>query len=116
MRRDWLKMVTVGILIRLQAKPGREQDLVGFLEGVMPLIRDEPATEAFFSFRLGPAEFGIFNAFETDAGRKAHVNGLASGALFGRAEELLATAPSVEMIDVLAAKVPAWVEQTSAAA
>jgi quinol monooxygenase YgiN len=115
-RRDWVKMVTVGILIRLQARPGREHDLAGFLEGVMPLIRDEPATTAFFSFQLGPAEFGIFNAFESDAGRNAHVNGLAAGALFGRAEELLAAPPSVEMIDILAVKLPAVAALTSAAA
>jgi hypothetical protein len=109
-------MVTVGILIRLQAKPGREDDLAGFLEGVMPLIGDEPATTAFFSFRLGLAEFGIFNAFETAAGRNAHVNGLAAGALFGRAEELLGAAPSVEMIDVLASKLPDSTALPSAAA
>ena len=99
-------MVTVGLLIRLHAKPGKEAEVETFLEGVMPIIRDEPATTALFGVRFGPAEYGIFNAFPDEAGRAAHVSGLAAAALFGRANELFASAPSVEPVDILAAKVP----------
>jgi hypothetical protein len=99
-------MVTVGLLIRLYAKPGKEAEVETFLEGVMPIIRDEPATTALFGVRFGPAEYGIFNAFPDEAGRAAHVSGLAAAALFGRADELFASAPSVEPVDILAAKVP----------
>ena len=98
-------MVTVGLLIRLSAKPGKEAEVETFLEGVMPIIRDEPATTALFGVRFGPAEYGIFNAFPDEAGRAAHVSGLAA-AMFGRADELFASAPSVEPVDILAAKVP----------
>ena len=77
-------MVTVGLLIRLHARPGKEEDVETFLEGVMPIIRDEPATTALFGVRFGPAEYGIFNAFPDEAGRAAHVSGLAAAALFER--------------------------------
>jgi len=97
-------MPSVGFLIRLQAKPGKEEDVANFLEGVMPLIRDEPATEAFYAIRLGPSEFGIFNAFPDEAGRSAHGSGEAAGALFRRASELFASPPAVQPVDVLAAK------------
>jgi len=99
-------MVTVGLLIRLHARPGKERDVQTFLEGVMPIIRDEPATIALFGVRFGPTEYGIFNAFPDEAGRAAHVSGLAAAALFARSDELFASAPSVEPVDILAAKVP----------
>ena len=97
-------MTTVGFLIRLHAKPGKEEDVANFLEGVMPLIRAEPATEAFLAIRVGPSEFAIVNAFPDEAGRSAHAAGQAAGALFGRADELFASPPAVQPIDILAAK------------
>jgi quinol monooxygenase YgiN len=98
-------MVNVGLLIRLHARPGKDADVETFLEGVMPLIRDEPATTAMFGLRIGPGWYGIFNAFPDEAGRAAHVSGLAAAALFERADELFASAPTVEPVDVLAAKI-----------
>jgi quinol monooxygenase YgiN len=100
-------MVTVGLLIRLHARPGKEAALAGFLEGVMPLIRDEPATTALFGVRFGPSEFGIFNAFPDQAARQAHVEGHAAAALFQRADEFLASPPAIEPVDIVAAKLPA---------
>jgi quinol monooxygenase YgiN len=98
-------MVTVGLLIRLHARPGKDADVETFLEGVMPLIRDEPATTALFGVRFGSGDYGIFNAFPDEAGRAAHVSGLAAASLFQRADELLAEAPTVEAVDILAAKI-----------
>ena len=97
-------MVTVGLLIRLHARPGKEADVETFLAGVMPLIHEEPATVALFGVRFGPSEYGIFNAFPDDAGRAAHMSGQAAAALFERADELFASPPVVEAVDVLAAK------------
>jgi quinol monooxygenase YgiN len=100
-------MVTVGLLIRLHAKPGKEAALADFLEGVMPLIRDEPATTALFGVRFGPSEYGIFNVFPDEAARQVHIEGNAAMALFSRADELLASPPVIEPIDIVAAKLPA---------
>jgi quinol monooxygenase YgiN len=98
-------MVTVGLLIRLHAKPGKEADVEAFLEGVMPIIHEEPATTALFAVRFGPSEYGIFNAFPDEAGRAAHVSGLAAAALFARADELFTSPPQVEPVEILGAKV-----------
>lgn len=100
-------MVTTGLLVRLHARPGKEDAVEQFLEGVMPLIRQESATTALFGIRFGPSEFGIFNVFPDAAGRDAHIAGNAAGALFARADELLTSAPDVEMLDIVAAKLPA---------
>jgi hypothetical protein len=66
-------MVTVGLLVRLVVKPGKEAEVTSFLEGGLALVQQEPATIAWFAIRLGPSEFGIFDAFPDDAGRQAHL-------------------------------------------
>jgi len=99
-------MVTVGLLVRLLAKPGKEAEVEGFLEGGLSLVEEEPATIAWFAIRLGPSEFGIFDAFPDDAGRQAHLAGRVADALMAQAPELLAQPPVIEPVDVLAAKLP----------
>jgi quinol monooxygenase YgiN len=99
-------MVTVGLLIRLHAKPGREEDVVQFLASVIPVVEKEPATTALFAIRFGPSEFGIFNAFPDEAGRQAHIGGHAGQALSARAAELLAQPPAIEPVDIIASKLP----------
>ncbi|WIG58734.1 MAG: hypothetical protein OJF49_001480 [Ktedonobacterales bacterium] len=99
-------MVTVGLLLRLEAKPGKEADVEAFLRDALPVVEDEPATIAWFAIRLGPSTFGIFDAFPNDAGRQAHITGRVADALKARASELFAQPPTVEQVDVLAAKLP----------
>ena len=66
----------------------------------------EPATTAWFAIRLGPSEFGIFDAFPDDAGRQAHLGGQVAASLMAQAPELLAQPPAIQPADVLAAKLP----------
>ncbi|MGI8476085.1 MAG: putative quinol monooxygenase, partial [Thermomicrobiales bacterium] len=66
----------------------------------------EPATTAWFAIRMGPSTFGIFDVFPDDAGRQAHLSGRVAEALMARADELFTQAPSIEMLDVLADKLP----------
>lgn len=98
-------MVRVGLLVRLQAKPGKEAEVARFLESGLALANQEAATPIWFALRLGPATFGIFDAFADDAGRKAHLAGQIAAALMAKAPELLAAAPQIEPVDILAAKI-----------
>lgn len=97
-------MVTVALLVRLEAKPGKEAEVESFLRSGLPLAQEEPATTAWFAIRLGPSTFGIFDAFPDDAGRQAHLSGRIAAALMSKAPDLLAQPPVIEMVDVLAAK------------
>ncbi len=97
-------MVTVGLLVRLEAKTGKEADVASFLKGGLALVQQEPATTAWFAIRLGPSTFGIFDAFPDDSGRQAHLLGRVAAALMAKASELLAQPPVIEKVDVLAAK------------
>jgi quinol monooxygenase YgiN len=99
-------MVHVALLVRLHAKPGKERELAAFLESGLALAEEEPETTAWFALQLGPSTYGIFDAFPSDAGRKAHLAGPIAAALMAKAPELLAEPPQIEHVDVLAAKLP----------
>ena len=99
-------MVSVALFVRLDAKPGKEREVEAFLKGGLAIVREEPATTAWFAIRMGPSTFGIFDAFPDEAGRQAHLSGRVAAALMAKAGELLANPPKIEKIDVLAAKLP----------
>ena len=99
-------MVTVGLLVRLEARPGKETDVASFLEGGLAVVQGEPETITWYAIRLGPSTFGIFDTFPDDSGRQAHLAGQVAAALMEKADELFAEAPSIERVDVLAAKLP----------
>jgi quinol monooxygenase YgiN len=99
-------MTNVGLLVRLEAKPGKEADVQSFLEGGLSLVQEEPATTAWFAIRLGPSTFGIFDAFPDESGREAHLAGRVAAALMEQASELFSEPPSIEKVDVLADKLP----------
>ena len=100
-------MVTVGLYVTLEAKPGREDDVAAFLQGAVPLVNQEPQTTAWLALRLGPTRFAIFDAFPDESGRDAHLAGAVAAALMEQAHELLAESPKIEHVDVLADKLPA---------
>ncbi len=100
-------MVKVALFVRLQAKPGREKDVMSFLEKGLVLANQEATTPVWFALRLGPSTFGIFDAFADEAGRAAHLSGPIAAALMANAADLLAEAPQIEHVDVLGAKLPA---------
>jgi quinol monooxygenase YgiN len=97
-------MVKVALLVRLVAKPGKEEEVAAFLSSALPLAQAEPATIVWFALRLSKSEFGIFDAFPDEAGRAAHLNGPIAAALMAKAGELLAEPPKIEQVSLLAAK------------
>ncbi|HTJ93573.1 MAG TPA: antibiotic biosynthesis monooxygenase [Pararobbsia sp.] len=99
-------MVKLALLVRLEAKAGKEQEVEDFLIGGLQLVMAEPATTTWFALRLGPSSFGIFDAFPDEAGRQAHLAGRVAEALIAKSADFLASPPIIEKVDVLAAKMP----------
>ena len=97
-------MVTVALFVRLEAKPGKEAEVESFLKSGLAVVQEEPATTTWYAIRMGPSTFGIFDTFPDDSGRQAHLTGKVAAALMANAPELLAQPPSIEKVDVLAAK------------
>lgn len=99
-------MVTVGLLVTLHAKSGKEDELAGFLASALPLAQAEPETTAWFAIKIDDSTFAIADFFPAPAGRQAHLDGPIATALLQRADELLASPPDIKPVDVLAAKLP----------
>ncbi len=99
-------MVKVALLVRLEAKPGKEEDVANFLRSGLSLVEEEPATTAWFAIQMGPTTFGIFDAFPGEEGRQDHLAGKVAAALKEKASELFAQPPTIEQVDILAAKLP----------
>lgn len=97
-------MIKYALFARLEAKPGKEGDVAEFLEAGLAMARDEKTTPIWFALRLSPTTFGVFDAFEDEAGRQAHLNGSIAQALMAKAPELFAKPPSIEPIEVLGLK------------
>jgi quinol monooxygenase YgiN len=97
-------MVKVGLYVRLEAKPGKESELAQFLKGGQALAQEERATTVWYALRFGPSTFGIFDAFEAESGREAHLKGPIATALMTKAPDLLAEPPRIEKVDILASK------------
>jgi len=95
--------VNVGLLVRIEALAGKEDEVAAFLAGALPLALDEPATTAWFAIRIGPSTFGVFDVFAGEDGREAHLAGQIAAALIGSVGTLV-EAPTIEKVDVLAAK------------
>jgi len=99
-----IKMTQMGLFVRLDAKPGKEAALEEFLKGALPLARAETGTPVWYALKFGPSSFAIFDAFETEDGRAAHLNGPIAAALMKHADELLAKPVVIERWDVVAVK------------
>nr|WP_294944658.1 antibiotic biosynthesis monooxygenase [uncultured Mucilaginibacter sp.] len=97
-------MIKAGLLVKLIAKPGREYDLAEFLKDALPLAVDEPETVNWYAFRVSESTFGIFDTFQGDEGRNAHLAGKIAAALMENAPHLLALEPTIEPVEILASK------------
>ena len=97
-------MITVDLLVRLEAKTGKEEELASFLMQGIDLANRETTTPLWFALRLGGGSFAIFDAFADEAGRQAHLNGPIAEALMAQAPHLLAEAPAIQQLEVIGAK------------
>jgi quinol monooxygenase YgiN len=99
-------MLSLGLFVRLEAKPGKEADVAAFLKQALEMAKKETTTPLWFALRLGPSTFAVFDSFHDESGRQTHLNGPIRKALMANASTLLAQPPSIEQTEVLGAKLP----------
>src|SRR6476660_1836430 len=97
----------LALFARLEAKPGKENEVAEFLKQGLALARQEATTLMWFALRLGPTTFAIFDAFADEDGRQRHLAGPIAKALMAQAPALFAEPPTIEPLEVLGAKLPA---------
>jgi quinol monooxygenase YgiN len=99
-------MVKVAVFVRLEVKKGKEAEMEKLLCDGLGLALEEKTTPVWLTLRMGPSTFGIFDAFWDEEGRQSHLAGPIAAALMKQAKDLLEQPPVMEMLDVLAAKLP----------
>ncbi len=95
-------MVTFGLLATLEAKPGKGDELAAFLKQGRALAAAEEGTVTWYAFKLSDTTYGVFDSFETEDARQAHVDGEIPRAIGRVAGELLATDPDIRPVDIVA--------------
>jgi quinol monooxygenase YgiN len=96
--------VTVGLLVLLEAKPEKAEALADFLQQGRELALAEPQTMTWYAFKVDDVTYGIFDTFEAEPGREAHLSGEIAKALMAAAPELLAKDPEIRPVDIVAVK------------
>jgi len=99
-------MPTLALYAHMKARPGKAAEVEAFLKSALPMAEKEPGTMTWYAFQEDEGSYGIFDTFETEAARAAHLNGPIAQALMAKAEELFSQPPSIHKIRLLAAKVP----------
>ncbi len=83
------KKETIGLLVTMKAKSGKEKDVKNFLLSGLSLVNQEPQTISWFAFQIDEKTFGIYDTFDVEAGREAHLTGEVAKALLENADNLL---------------------------
>jgi len=96
--------VKLGILALLEAKPGKGADLGAFLESGRAIVAAEPGTVTWYAFKLSDTSYGIFDTFDTEDARQAHLGGRIPEALAQVGPDLLAQDPDIRTVEIIAVK------------
>lgn len=99
-------MTKFALYVPLEAKPGKEQEVADFLSSAVPLVNAEPGTKSWYATQEGPSSFAIFDTFDDEAGREAHLNGEVAAALMEKAKEgnLFANTPEIHKLRIIGDK------------
>ncbi|MEO6696130.1 MAG: antibiotic biosynthesis monooxygenase [Ignavibacteria bacterium] len=99
-------MVKAAILVRLEAKPGKEKEVEDFLNSGLGLVQEEPDTITWYALKFGKSSYAIFDTFNDEDGINAHLNGKVAEALMAKAADLFSNELSIEKADVIVSKLP----------
>lgn len=97
-------MAKQALWVMLKAKPGKEQEVEAFLKAGATMSKDEPETVTWYGVKVAPGMYGVFDTFNDEHGRDAHVNGDIAKALMAKAPDLFANEIKIEHMEILANK------------
>ena len=97
-------MAKLALYVPLKAKPGKEGEVAEFLRSALPLVQDEAGTLTWYAIEEAPGQFAIFDTFDNETDRQAHLDGKVAAALMSKASELFSEPPKIHKLSILAAK------------
>ena len=97
-------MAKQALWVMLKAKPGKESEIEAFLAQGAKMAGEESGTVTWYGVKMGPGVYGVFDTFDDEAGRDAHMTGDIAAALTAKAPELFTNDLHIEQMEILAAK------------
>jgi quinol monooxygenase YgiN len=97
-------MAKQAIWVMLKAKPGKEAEVEAFLKQGAAMSHEEPQTVTWYGVKIAPGMYGVFDTFNNEAGRDAHLNGEIAKALMASAPDLFSNEIKIEKMEILADK------------
>jgi quinol monooxygenase YgiN len=97
-------MAKFALYVPLKAKPGKQADVEAFLKQGAEMAKKEPGTVSWFALDEDDDRYSVFDTFDDEAGRDAHLNGDIAKALMAKADELFAEPIKIHKISILAQK------------
>ena len=95
----------VGLLVRIEAKPEYADEVEAMLRGAQELAEKEQGTVTWFAFRENATTFGVFDTFDDEQGRQAHLTGQIAAALGEAVKTKFSAPPVIAPVDLSGAKV-----------
>jgi quinol monooxygenase YgiN len=97
-------MAKLALYVPLKAKPGKEAEVEAFLKQGAQMAEDEAGTVTWYGLKEDEGLYSVFDTFDDEAGRDAHLNGPIAKALMAKAAELFAEPPKIHQITLIAKK------------
>ena len=97
-------MAKQALWVMLKAQPGKEADVEAFLKQGAAMSNDEPETVTWYGLKIAPGMYGVFDTFNDEAGRDAHLNGEIAKALMANWDALFLGELRIEKMEILASK------------
>lgn len=97
-------MAKLALYVPLKAKPGKESEVAAFLRSALPLVNEEAGTLNWYALESSAGQYAIFDTFDTEEDRQAHLDGKVAAALMEKASELFTESPQIHKLTILAAK------------
>lgn len=90
--------------ITLTARKGQEQAVEQLIAGIRADVEQEVGTRRWFGCRRDAQTFHIFETFDDEAGREAHLAGAGAARLRAQSNAILATPAHIDRLDLMVAK------------
>jgi quinol monooxygenase YgiN len=97
-------MAKFALYVPLKAKPGKEAEVEAFLKLGAELAKKETGTVSWYGLKEGDGTYSVFDTFDDEAGRDAHLTGDIAKALMAKADELFSNQIAIHRITILAEK------------
>jgi quinol monooxygenase YgiN len=101
-------MAKFALYVPLKVIPGKEKEVADFLRSAVRLVNEEPGTVTWYAIQEGPSAYAIYDTFDDEAGREAHLNGKVAAALMEKikAGGLFAETPQIHKLEIIADNLP----------